>query len=321
MIININPSLPFYILTISTVAGATVVAKKNVRTHTVIADDNGVAVFNRLMKGIWIITATYGGVSESATIELDSEKSQTISINMIPVFTYSTLTGNKGYEIVNDDDVAIDTTTGNWKIRFLESGILTFSKLSSAINGIDVFCCGGGGGGTAFRHTDADGGGEPGRGGGGGYTTTERGISISANIDYPITVGAGGIGNVYLYSSAVQAGSSEAFGVIAKGGYSGNMGNGGDGGSGGGACDRLGGEDGKDGQNWNDGYKGGKGQGTTTREFGEPTGNLYSTGGHGGATWGSPNWGLAGNGGCGAWSNQAKGSNGGSGIVIIRNKR
>lgn len=315
MIFNLGNTVPVYELQISGVPLATVTVSNTKKTYLQTTDAYGKTVFSKLKRGLWSVVVRKGLEEAAYTVNVGRNHGNSLNINAIPEFSYNGI-----YEIVDDNENEIVTAVKNWKIRLLTSGTFVLKKQNNAVNEIDVFCVGGGGGGTAFRFTDADGGGEPGRGGGGGYTTTERGISISENIDYPITVGEGGIGDVYPYSSAVQAGSSEAFGVIAKGGYSGNMGNGGDGGSGGGACDRLGGEDGKDGQNW-DLYKGGKGQGTTTREFGEPTGNLYSTGGHGGATWGSPNWGLAGNGGCGAWSNQAKGSNGGSGIVIIRNAR
>ena len=93
----------------------------------------------------------------------------------------------------------------------------------------------------------------------------------------------------------------------------------------------------------------GSGQGTTTREFGDATGDLYAGGGSGGQwmylNWPNPIAGGAGGGGAGGGKNSAaksgtpntgggggggtptysttgisnSGGNGGSGIVIIRN--
>jgi hypothetical protein len=119
---------------------------------------------------------------------------------MLPIFTY---TGK--YQLVEDNDTVIYEGTnvkvvipseyskyrGNWKIRFLTSGKITFHELRSAENGIDAFLVGGGGngGGTylkqAGRHGYSNGGG----GGGGGYRTTKRGISITPTT-YDISIGA-----------------------------------------------------------------------------------------------------------------------------------
>ena len=55
----------------------------------------------------------------------------------IPNFTY---TGT--YETVDDGD-------GNWRIKFLTSGIFTLLKPKQLL--IDVFCVGGGGGGRCLR--------------------------------------------------------------------------------------------------------------------------------------------------------------------------
>ena len=68
----------------------------------------------------------------------------------IPNFTY---TGT--YETVDDGD-------GNWRIKFLTSGIFTLLKPKQLL--IDVFCVGGGGGG----------GGGSGGGGGGGRCLRRR---------------------------------------------------------------------------------------------------------------------------------------------------
>ena len=59
------------------------------------------------------------------------------SASGIPKFSY---TGD--YLLVGDGEK-------NWRVKFLTSGTLTFSKLGNAANGIDVFLVGGGGSGAA----------------------------------------------------------------------------------------------------------------------------------------------------------------------------
>lgn len=242
----------------------------------------------------------------------------------MPEYTY---TGNASL---------IDDGGGNWRIKLLTSGTLTFTKLGNAKGGVDVFCVGGGasGGGVGF-------------GGGGGYTATET-KTVSKGVAYPIVIGAGGAGvagNANVKGN--DGGTTSALGVSANGGQGGKSwsqqgaGEGSGGASGGGAtggkngqgnvAGGAGGADGADGgasQYWS----GGAGQGTTTREFGEPTGDLYAGGGGG---WGST-VGAGGNGGGGAGNGTSGETNtgggggaangtttgaGGSGIVIIRNHR
>lgn len=248
-----------------------------------------------------------------------------------PEFTY---TGD--YAIVDDNDNAISdfaTWTGNWKIRFLTSGTLTFTNLNGAGNGIDVFLVGGGGaGGLGWNSAGA--------GGGGGYTKTVKAVTVTANVAYPIVVGAGG--TVTSTAKSGDGGITSAFGSSASGGSggggidrNGDILDGGNGGSGG-ANYRVTNGAGTDGSNAN---PGGTGQGTTTKEFGESSGRLYSGGGQGGANTGSSSpvnppvdetAGAAGvtppvnRGGGGGGSNHANINNatpGGSGIVIIRNAR
>ena len=104
----------------------------------------------------------------------------------IPMFSY---TGN--YQIVDDNDYVIDNVysyIGNWKIKFLSSGTLTFSSLDCAVDGIDAFVVGGGGngmGGTTYTGNSAGGG-----GGGGGSAITISRLSISTGTSYSIVVGA-----------------------------------------------------------------------------------------------------------------------------------
>ena len=197
---------------------------------------------------------------------------------------------------------------------------------------IDVFLVGGGGGGPQIT---APGGWSAGAGG--GYTITEKNITLINNIEYQINIGAGGVG--------LAGGESSAFGYTANGGYPGSSGNkypqnGGNGGSGGG---QLGNEDSAydGGSDGSDGGRlplifsptGGKGQGTTTREFGDASITLYSGGGgafKSSALYGKGGAGGGADGGNSAIDNTGGGAGGGlranatiggSGIVIIRNHR
>lgn len=247
-----------------------------------------------------------------------------------PEFTYS-----GQYSLIDDGK---DGDTQNWRIKLLTSGVVNFKSLGTGAGGIEVFCVGGGGGGGTS-------------GGGGGYTTTSD-VIIAPNTDYPIVVGAGGAG-VALNQASISGGQSSAFGITADGGQGGgiatNGGSGGAGGSGGGGY--RGGTDktGNGGTNGGDGEAGnvaagGKGQGSSTYEFGASSGTLYSGGGgaaykSGGGYGGSGGGGrgantenynaeagtsgtvnTGGGGGGYAWTTLISGA-GGSGIVVIRNKR
>ena len=202
----------------------------------------------------------------------------------------------------------IDEGNFNWRLKLFTSGTLTFSYLGNAgTQGAQVFLVGGGGGAGGF-----------GAGGGGGYTRTGT-VALATGTGYPIIVGAGGA------AGGNAGGDSSALGLTVSGGRGGgyNFAAGGDGGSGGGG--RPYGPGGTDGGNGGTGTvgdargPGGSGQGSTTREFGLPTGTLYSSGG----------WGMdaahtqdeAANTGNGGDSNSDNGKAGGSGIVVIRNTR
>ena len=224
----------------------------------------------------------------------------------------------------------IDDGSGNWRIKFTSSGTLRFSNRGTGVNGIDVFCVGGGGSGA---YSTAGGCG----GGGGGYTNTARGRTIAVNTDYWIDVGSGGAEKSGSSQNGARGGTSGigAFNLWAEGGYGGEQGNGGkggNGGSGGGANDAMGGSDGSDGKyTWTSASLVGIGQHRTTREFAEGGATLYAGGGTGfgndwyggadgggGAAYSPGTDGLGGGGGGGYWK---LGARGGSGIVIIRNKR
>ena len=229
----------------------------------------------------------------------------------------------------------IDDGNGNWRIKFLTSGIFTANQ--DVI--IDAFLVGGGGGGADGNDYNGGGGG----GGGGGYVATGT-KSVETGETYSITIGDGG-------GISAAGGTTSGFDLTALGGNGGSGKNGGSGGSGGGAggngCCNLAGSGGSNGEAGGSGVNtGGTGYGISTYEFGDTLGFLYAGGGGGGSGWdqtGSSGGGLGGNtgGGNGGFSyriagvtaaantgsggggggNRENGAPGGSGILIIRNKR
>ena len=228
------------------------------------------------------------------------------------------------------DYLVIDEGNGDWRVKFLTSG--TFTAVSDLL--IDVFAVGGGGGG-GFNSSN-----KVGSGGGGGYTKTVNSLVLNANTEYPIIIGDGGA--TVSNGSGSDGGDTSAFSVIANGGKGGAnstsgggsalFGKAGDGGSGGAGTSTKtpyygnGGSDGSNGGGNTNSC--GTGQGTTTREFEEPTGDLYAGGG--GSFYNNNIIGLGGDGGGGngkinGTTNSGGGggghANGGSGIVIIRNHR
>ena len=228
------------------------------------------------------------------------------------------------------DHQLIKDENNHWRIKFLSSGVLEWISDDAQI---DVFLVGGGGSGSAG-------------GGGGGYTQTHKKQILEKNQMVQIYVGAGGEDG--------SGGTSYYGNLYAQGGTSTHSnGIGGDGGSGGGGGERgsdpynpsgtagRGGSDGGNGEDLSSYSYGGRGQGRTTREFGEPEGALYSGGGggrdlYGGAPGGEgtpviaahgasagnlrgggPGGGYGGGGG-GSSSGKSKGA---QGIVIIRDAR
>lgn len=297
------------VLTVTVSPGELVTVSNSDKSQAKAANASGVAVFKGLKAGPWTVAVTRNGKPTAKTVIVVTDYSVSIPLSTIPEFTY---TGD--YEIVNDSDEPITVSQDNWKIRFLTSGTLTFTNLNGAENGIDVFLVGGGGNGETIRGA---------RGGGGGYTKTVKGVSIAIATPYTVTIGA-------------SSGTSSAFGASANGA------SGADGGSGGGGGGGSSGTSGNGGSNGGNGTagnvsNGGTGQGTTTREFGESTGKLYSGGGGGSAAYagaagdstagaganfgGAAKNGVANTGGGGGGAYDGTAGRGGSGIAIIRNAR
>lgn len=221
-----------------------------------------------------------------------------------PEFTY---TGD--YEFIDDGD-------RNWRIKFLSSGTLKFTKLGNADGGIDLFLMGGGGSGGQGELYYAGGGGREGK------VKTAKGVIIQTQIPYTIVVGAGG-------TSSAASGSSIAFGQTAAGGERGtNAVSPGARGQDSSVREfeeatgaRLGGNGGTGGGSSKDfvlTYPGDGGLPYGGK--GGVFGNSWSTPGHG--TPGPANTGAGGGGGGGCtYTASVSGAPGGSGIIIIRNPR
>lgn len=302
--------------------GSTVTCKMGSTTKTA-TEKNGVWTFGGLDLGTWTITSTKGGDSATQDVVITrlTVEYVTIVYRITPEFTY---TGD--YTIVDDSDNPISDFANwknNWKIRFLTSGTLTFTKLNGWNGQLDVFLVGGGGG--SWYGTwggDSNPNFVPSAAAGGGYTTTKKNISVTVGTQYAISIGAGGLGGTGdSNASGKNGGNTTAFGATANGGKTGTTkAKGGDGGSGGaGYGGSSGGIDGADGSGGQyDEWAGGKGQGTTTREFAESAGKLYSTGGSfNKSNEVTANTGDGGNHG----SAQKNGHTGASGIVVVRNAR
>lgn len=204
--------------------------------------------------------------------------------------------------------------SGDWMLTIKGSTRVAFKSEEE----VDIFVVGGG----------AQGGGDRGSGGSGGYTKTVKNQKISGS--YQATIGAGGGTNL----NPNSAGGTTSFGniVSANGGrgncnYWGVKYDGvcdGNGGSGGGGIGCSGASDGGNGGC----YTGTKGQGTTTRAFGESTGTLYAGGGGGysdnmtlGGAGGGANKGQSAAANTGGGGGGGTSGAGGSGIILIRNAR
>lgn len=309
-------------LTVVATPGSQVILSNGNKSYTKKTDKSCNVVFSGLDGGVWTAVAIDDVLSTSIDIEITQDTILKFYLTAIPEFTY-----DGEYQVVNDNDEPIKTSPRNWKIRFLTDGTLKFTNLNGAADGVDVFCVGGGGAG---KHTGA--------GGGGGRTTTTPCVPVELNTEYEIIIG-GASGTTSALGCSAMAGDSAT-------GYTGGNGGSGGGGYSGDGYGGAGGSDGSDGHYGTAG-SGGKGQGTSTREFGEPSGTLYAGGGGGGANGtiyngqvggpggagggghggnrvdllnGSPGVANTGGGG-GGGGNGSAGAAGGSGIVIIRNAR
>ena len=213
------------------------------------------------------------------------------------------------------------TYTGQYNIRkdgvveLLTSGTIVFLEPKV----IDVFMVGGGGSGVTpsySQNSNTYGY----AGGGGGKTVTVRRVNVGTDA-INVTIGEGGVAPAS--GGGRSNGKKTTFGTYSADGSTYPAGissftrqKGGNGGSGGGGGVSAysnygtGGSDGADGERGSSANTGGVGQGTTTREFGEPGGKLYAGGGGGGRYLVSStpviSPGGSGGGGAGAWSTNQK---------------
>ena len=205
---------------------------------------------------------------------------------------------------------------------FTGAGI--YNWISPVTGTVDAFVVGGGSGGLDQY------------GGGGGYAKTFLSIPVTQGQSIQIIIGQGGIGGYWDdYNSEFIPATGGGFSQFmnpsyrAEGGVAplyGNYGGegGGSGGSGGGDSSyRNGGTDGSNswlnGPAYSSGTWGGKGQGTTTRDFGEPSGQLNAGGGRGLSPGlpGTSDSSVYGKGGD-ATGDYFSGSNGNPGTCLIR---
>ena len=330
---NKSVTLSYFTATIAVTwpSGSTCTAKCGSTTLTA-PNTSGSYTFTVHAAGSWVVSCSGGGNSASATVSITASgqsKSVALTYNKIPAFTY---TGE--YKIVNDSGTEIsETTTNDWNIQLLTSGTLTFTDLRGT-SSIDVFLVGGGAGSNS-KTTSTDYGTVHSGGGGGGYTKTQKSVSVSANSAISVSIGAGGgAGSSGGTTTVTVNGSTYSASGGAAGGapwFNGNntvCGDGGSGGSGGGSASSggfAGGSGGSDGGNGRSGKSNvfptgsvGRGQGTTTRAFGESSGELYSYGGSGGGGSVPVVGTLAANTGHGG---QGSGGSGYSGIAIVRGHR
>lgn len=312
-------------------SGSTCTAKCGSTTLTA-PNTSGSYTFTVHAAGNWVISCSGGGNSATATVSITAtgqNKSVSLAYNKIPAFTY---TGQ--YKIVDDSGNEItSTTSNNWNIRLLTSGTLTFTDLRGT-SSIDVFLVGGGGGSNS-KTVSTDYGTVHSGGGGGGYTKTQKSVSVSANSAISVSIGAGGgagsaggTTTVKVNGTAHSASGGAAGGAPWWNGSNTVCGAGGAGGSGGGSASSGGYAGGSGGSNGGNGSSGksnvfpvssaGSGQGTTTRAFGESSGELFSYGGSGGGGTPPVVGTLAANTGHGG---QGSGGSGYSGIAIIRGHR
>lgn len=221
--------------------------------------------------------------------------------------------------------------------RFYPAGNYTWT-VPNGCTEVEVFLVGAGGGGSTAA------------GGGGGYTKTYKkattgwrdgdAVKVQAGDIISIVVGAGGLdnGSPYAYLPGHNGGYSQFLNskYRAMGGTTGLSScyaNGGNGGSGGGCYPKSQGHSNDGTRGASDGaaaesspdYYGGRGQGHTTREFGEYNNTLYSGGGGGGGRDTDPSIppmpngeGEIGQGGQGGWKEYQCSQSGKDGIVIIR---
>ena len=304
------------ILIVSVPAGSMVTATLGPQIKTA-QEKNGEAWLRNLDVGEWNLKLTKGEQTATAKYNIPEFGVYRTSMAFFLSAADFVWGGTKGtdYEIVQDDDTVIPEEDypkyENWKARILTSIAVTPKRDAE----VDVFLLGAGASGASRDSS----GSEFGAGGGSGRTGTFKNVKLTANSKYEIEIGAGGPIASGDEAPGKPGGETSAFGHTIEGGGPATIANyrssGGPGGSGGAGKGGQPGTDGSDGT----GERPGTGQGTTTREFGEPDGKLYADGGKFGQS--SPGEAIPNSGNGGDGSRGGKSGPGSPGIVVIRNAR
>ncbi len=225
---------------------------------------------------------------------------ETIEGTLCDVFVF--VVNRSGYIVATGGSVY---TVGDYKNHvFNTNGNFMITDLGETGKEIEVFVIGGGGGGGSATYASGGGGG----GGAGGYLTKVISNSLlSANINYPATIGAGGAGGIATprdtwYGNPGNDGTQSTF-----------MGDTADGGGGGGSYGGYAYPDDSDGRS---GASGGGGSGGVLAAYGDLGGTGIAGQGYAGGRGlgvNSPNTNRSGGGGGGCLSAGGVGSNSASG--------
>lgn len=303
--------------------------------------DAFLAVPGIMGKALLTITVTkingqpYPGVVVNGLSNIDTPRRTTNSEGKVVVYvdagTYNLTfapspvcvdTSIPGKQVVVSAGAAISVTTQEASKGLTNIDITSSQKVgfSANVQNLDIFLVGGGGGGGGSESLSH----KPAGGGGGGRTKTQLNVSFTPYISYNAIIGNGGNGGS-VGANGGTGGTTSFLGISAIGGNGGkgvindNYANGGDGGSGGGAGGGNGGDDGSDGEDSGNNASGGQGQGTTTRAFGETTGQIYSGGGGGGLGYGGTGGGDGGGVGIEGYDATGYGGGGGGGTSTSHN--
>lgn len=111
-------------LVVTAPAGVTASVTKGSKTETKTVGTGGTATFHGLEAGTWVVKIVRGSETATKSVIIKTDYAVTLTFSTIPAFTY---TGS--FQIVDDNDNPITTSSGNWKIRFLTSGTLKFTDL------------------------------------------------------------------------------------------------------------------------------------------------------------------------------------------------
>lgn len=118
-------------LTVTSPAGVTVTVSKDEKTKTKVANSDGVAVFNGLTTGTWILTIDNGDQTKTQSVEIIADYSTVIAFFESTInVTYpegSTCTASDGTRTLSAPD-----TSGVWECVVPNAGTWTFTSTNGA---------------------------------------------------------------------------------------------------------------------------------------------------------------------------------------------